>query len=364
MLGLFNFSLGLIIVIFSLMMFQIARKNFREKNREGSWSTFLAACTCLVMGGYFMGWGIFGLVNQDALSTIAPILPIPYPLGFYALAFIPVIIAFIGLYTLKEQKREKIGSPINSSDEDLPIHSIDLEVSRKAFHITIIGILVCYLFLGRLAAKTFFGYLSTGWDIWHINFEIIIPDGLAGKGFSLFMILAIFMLLILTDFVRIYAPHYYPIKTISRVYREKEKNTLGPHVLITVGITCAVLFFSPPIAMAVIAMAALGDAAATIVGVTVGKHKIHSKSKKTWEGCIAGVAVSFGTGFLCMIVLVDSINLATITAGVVLCGIGAFIFFIIDYYTPRVPLTDNILNPLVIGVAMTGIAYLFFPFIL
>ena len=178
------------------------------------------------------------------------------------------------------------------------------------------------------------------------------------------MIVAIFLLLTLTDFVRVFAPRYYPVKMISRVYRGKERNTIGPHIHLAIGVLFAVLLFSNPIAMAVIAMAALGDASATIVGVTVGKHKINAQSKKTWEGCIAGVAVSFGTGLLCMIVLVNSITLTVIGACLVLCGIGALIFFLIDYYTPRIPLTDNILNPLCIGGAMTGLAFLFFPFLL
>ena len=340
-------------------MVKIAQKNFQEENREVSWSALLAAGTCFAIGGYLIGRGMFGLLNQGDLLTLAPRLPIPYPLGFYTLAFVPVIILFIGLYVVRERKKISV----DSSGDPQKIHPLDLEVSRKAFHITIIGILTCYLFVGEVASKTFFGYLSTGWDIWHITDNLMPAAEVAGKGFSLFMIVAIFMLLVLTDFVRIYTPRYYPIKTISNVYREKERNTLGPHVLIAIGVTFAVLFFAPPIAMATIAMAALGDASATIVGVTVGKHRIHKKSKKTWEGCIAGVVVSFSTGFLCMIVLVNTINLASITAALILCGVGALIFFIIDYYTPRVPLTDNILNPLCIGGAMTGLAFLFFPFI-
>ncbi len=364
MLGLFNFSLGIILIICALVFLKIAQKNFQEKNKEGSWSSLLAACTCFAMGGYMAGWGLFGLINQEELVSIAPILPIPYPLGFYTLAFIPIIIAFIGLHVIREKKKEKNATVVIPPEDSRSIHYLDLEVSRKAFHITIIGILTCYLFVGKLAAKTFFGYLSTGWDIWHIKFEIIVPNDLAGKGFALFMIIAIFMLLFLTDLVRIYAPKYYPVKTISKVYRDKEKNTLGPHVLITVGVTSAILFFSPPIAMAVIAMSALGDAAATIIGVAIGKHKIHLKSKKTWEGCIAGIVVSFGTGVLCMIILLDTINLVSISAALVLCGIGALIFFIIDYFTPRIPLTDNILNPVCIGLAMTGLSYFFFPFFL
>jgi dolichol kinase len=365
MLGLFNFTLGIIFIIFSIVFLKVASLNFKERHAEGSWSGLLASVIALIIGIYFCVWGGYGLLNQTKLTEIAPILPIPYPLGFYVLAFIPVIIVFIGLYTIREMRKEKQGtSPDSVKMQAREIHPLDLEISRKAFHITIIGILVCYLFLGELTSNAFFGYLEVGWDIWHITQNLAPPLYLMGRAFCLFMIAVIFLLLVLTDFVRLFAPKYYPVKMIGNVYREKEKSALGPHIHLAIGVIFAVIFFSPPIAMAVIAMAALGDAAATIVGISIGKHKINAKSKKSWEGCIGGVAVSFGTGFLCMIVLVDSITMASITAALILCGVGALIFFIIDYYTPTVPLTDNIMNPVCIGLVMTGLAYAFFPVVL
>jgi len=360
LLGLFNFAIGIIFIICALVFFRIARLNAQQGYREGNWSGLLATITTLAMGIYLTYWGVFGLMNQDNLLGIAPFLPIPYPLGFYVLTFIPVVIVFIGLYTIRERRRKED----STKKAEQKIHPLDLEVSRKAFHITIIGILVCYLFLGELASNSFFGYLQTGWDIWHITEYLGVPAAYAGRAFSLFMIVVVFSLLVFTDFVRVFKPEYYPVKMISNVYREKEKKALGPHIHLAIGVLFAVIFFTPPIAMAVIAMTALGDAAATIVGVNIGKHKINSKSKKTWEGCIGGVVVSFATGFLCMIVLVNEINPTTITASLVLCGIGVLIFFLIDYYTPTVPLTDNIMNPLCIGLAMTGLAAAFFPSLL
>jgi dolichol kinase len=368
LLGLFNFTLGVIFIIIALVFLKVARRNFLNKEAEGAWSGLLATITCLVIGIYLASWGIYGLANLDHLKEIAPQLPIPYPLGFYTLAFLPIIILYIGLYALREQKREKAGV-VSESKTSRKIHPLDLEVSRKAFHITIIGILVCYLFVGKLAADALFPYLANNWDIWGIDFNLvqnvfgeylIVP----GKAFAIFMIIAIFFLLALTDIVRIFAPKYYPVKLVGDIYREREKNSLGPHIHLAIGVLFAVIFFSPPIAMAVIAMAALGDAAATIVGINLGKHKINAKSKKTWEGCIGGVAVSFGSGFLCMIALVKPLDITTISASLILCAVGAFIFFLTDYFTPTIPLTDNILNPICIGLVMTGFAWLFFPSVL
>jgi dolichol kinase len=320
--------------------------------------------TCFVIGIYLASWGIYGLANQDKLLEIAPLLPIPYPLGFYILAFLPIILVYIGLYAIKEQRRAKAGLTSEVPNESRKIHSLDLEVSRKAFHITIIGILVCYLFVGELASNAFFGYLATNWNIWNITLNLAPSPAVAGKAFCIFMIIIIFLLLALTDMVRLFAPKYYPVKLVGNIYREKEKGALGPHIHLTIGVLFAVIFFVPPIAMAAIAMAALGDAAATIVGVNLGRHRINAKSNKTWEGCIGGVAVSFGSAFLCMIALFKTITPVIISASLILCGIGAFIFFLIDYFTPPVPLTDNILNPICIGLVMTLFAFLFFPYIL
>jgi len=363
LLGLFNFALGVIFIIIALVFLKVARRNFLAKEAEGAWSGLLAAITCLVIGIYLASWGIYGLANLDKLLEIAPLLPIPYPLGFYTLAFVPVIILYIGLYALREQRREKTGV-VSEPKTSRKIHSLDLEVSRKAFHITIIGILVCYLFVGKLASDALFGYLADNWDIWGIQHNFAPDVILPGKAFAIFMIIAIFFLLALTDIVRIFTPKYYPVKLVGDIYREREKNSLGPHIHLAIGVLFAVIFFTPPIAMAVIAMAALGDAAATIVGVNLGKHKINAKSKKTWEGCVGGVAVSFGSGFLCMIVLVKPIDITTISASLILCAVGAFIFFLTDYFTPTIPLTDNILNPICIGLVMTGFAWLFFPSVL
>ncbi|MDD1777390.1 MAG: phosphatidate cytidylyltransferase, partial [Candidatus Helarchaeota archaeon] len=253
---------------------------------------------------------------------------------------------------------------VSESKNSRKIHPLDLEVSRKAFHITIIGILICYLKVGEKASEALFGYLANNWDIWGIDTDYAPYIVLPGKVFSIFMIIAIFFLLAMTDIVRIFTPKYYPVKLVGDIYRDREKNSLGPHIHLAIGVLFAVIFFSPPIAMAVIAMAALGDAAATIVGVNLGKHKINTKSKKTWEGCIGGVAVSFGSGFLCMIALVKPLDITTISASLILCAVGGFIFFLTDYFTPTIPLTDNILNPICIGLVMTGFAWLFFPFIL
>jgi dolichol kinase len=121
--------------------------------------------------------------------------------------------------------------------------------------------------------------------------------------------------------------------------------------------------------MAVIAISALGDATATIVGVTKGKRKIRpGVSKKTWEGTIAGTIASFAFGFVGFIALAFSPAYISyvgtigngILIGLAINAVGAPIFLLIDYYTPKpILFSDNLLNPIIIGFAMWGIYALF-----
>jgi dolichol kinase len=89
--------------------------------------------------------------------------------------------------------------------------------------------------------------------------------------------------------------------------------------------------------MALISICACGDTAAAIVGTKYGRHKfLRYNREKSVEGCIAGFIVSFILG--------------TLFAGPFMGIIGASIFIAVDFITPKpIHITDNILNPLIIG---------------
>ncbi|NVM55615.1 MAG: phosphatidate cytidylyltransferase [Candidatus Helarchaeota archaeon] len=185
----------------------------------------------------------------------------------------------------------------------------------------------------------------------------------------MFGVTVVFEFVLLLDLIRLKAPRYFPARILSNLYREKEKDSLGPHIYLIAGMLFAILVFPPPIAMAVIAISALGDATATIVGVTRGKRKIRpSVSKKTWEGSIAGMVASFVFGFIGFIALaftpayigyVGTIGRGVVI-GLVLNAAAVPVFFLIDYYTPKpLPVSDNLLNPILIGFTMWGLYGLF-----
>ena len=87
-------------------------------------------------------------------------------------------------------------------------------------------------------------------------------------------------------------------------------------VVITV---CWGVFGEPKIAAASILMWGIGDAAAALIGIPFGKHKIKLRftdGKKSWEGSIAMFILSFIAGLLILFYLRDlSIGYALLAAG-------------------------------------------------
>ena len=84
------------------------------------------------------------------------------------------------------------------------------------------------------------------------------------------------------------------------------------------------IFGKPEITAAAILMWGVGDAAAALVGIPFGNHKVHLKpadGKKSWEGTVAMVIVSFifGSAFLLLFTQLNPI----ITLIMCICGAAA-----------------------------------------
>ena len=171
------------------------------------------------------------------------------------------------------------------------------------------------------------------------------------------------IILLFTDVVRIKKYRYYPIKTLAKVYRDKERLVLAPHIYLTTGIFFVIvisslidivtntpisLSYSAHIVTITIMVSALSDAVATIVGVTKGKRHIRG-GKKTWEGWIGGFVSAILLGLLSFGVLIPQYG-GDILVGILMAVVSAVVFGLIDYLSP--PISDNILNPLAIGLAL------------
>ena len=401
--GIYNLATGILLLLFCPFVFKLIKDHWQD-NQYASQSSLLVLFCCLIVGIYFILQSLPVLLQslkvlfQNELMVTwykALTLPLPIPLGSFVFYFGGVIFLFVAIYYFKESRSKKyVGTAEPKGIKK--IHSLDIELSRKTFHICVIGVIVCYLIIGDLIGSAIYDSTAEVFDYYFLGFQsfyssiFTIPINLTppfgfppnpgdliythtygptvwypgielvlGKGMCVFAFVIIGNLLMVTDFIRIYNYRFYPIKEITYVYREKERSVLGPHIYLVYGILFSTVLFSGPIAISTIAMSGFGDACATIVGVSIGTHKLQGgKSSKTWEGCIAGFTSSFGLGLLCY-VLVGMIWYSTLLSftsillmGIIINFIGALVFLFFDYYSPPIKISDNILNPVVLPIAM------------
>jgi dolichol kinase len=317
-------------------------------------------------------------------------LTFPYPIAHTTLIIVAIILFVIGAYVLKEMKTKKYES---DSTQELDkyqktLSKIDLEISRKIYHVLIVVVLVAYLFVGDKVLNSIFSFsfnLPLPYatppigisDIMDIINEHILPSGSSqGRAGNLLLLLAlawIFIILLTTDAVRIKKYRYYPIKMLAKVYRDKERVVLAPHVYLTAGCLFVVFLsdgidqllgisssISAQIVIITVMISALADAVATIVGVTKGKHHLKGgKSKKTWEGLLAGFFSAILLALISYLALMPQYG-GSLIQGVIFSLIGASVFSLIDYFSPPIPLSDNILNPLAISLVLWGVWFIFY----
>lgn len=93
------------------------------------------------------------------------------------------------------------------------------------------------------------------------------------------------------------------------------------------------VFNQPHLAAASILMWGTGDAAAALVGIPFGRHKVRSRftdGKKSWEGSFAMLIVSFISG---MVVLLFAQKMA-FTQALITAGSGAFLGTLTELVSP------------------------------
>ncbi len=106
---------------------------------------------------------------------------------------------------------------------------------------------------------------------------------------------------------------------------------------------CWGVFGEPHLAATAILMWGTGDAAAALIGVPFGKHKVRSKltdGKKSWEGSTAMLAVSWlaGTGMLTLAQGLPFPHALLLSAAAALLGTATELFSPSEYDTITVPM--------------------------
>jgi len=381
------FCVGIIFIYFAFD----AKKNV--KHNEAFNSTLLLAAIFIIMSIILLIPMIRVFILRDqVLTTWEDILPLylliyANSIDIVVIVIVPLVLFAIGIYVLKEMKFKKYESEAlqESIKQQQTFSKFDLELSRKLFHIIIIAILASYMFVGRIVIDTIYRFIILGTpNIYPFSAQDIydniitaentgLLDFRAGHLLVLLAVTWILFILLLTDIVRIKKYRYYPFKMVAKVYREKERLVFAPHIYLTSGILFIIMLssgidlllntpagISVQIVMITVMISALADAVATLVGVTKGRHHLKGgKSKKTWEGWIAGVVSAFIFGILTFVILMPQYG-GNLIQGIILSLVATIVFGFIDYFSPPIPISDNILNPVAIGLTLWGISLLFF----
>lgn len=116
------------------------------------------------------------------------------------------------------------------------------------------------------------------------------------------------------------------------------------------------IFVPFPIFAAVALITTVADGLACLIGKKYGSHGLWKNAKKTIEGFVAGAGSTFIIVIVIMIIYEPWINLDLLQI-VIMASVAAIMFMIVDLFIEQV--SDNIMNPILTGLAMWIIFILF-----
>jgi dolichol kinase len=357
----YNTALSLSFFILMGLMYVIAIRGYRAKNRYGGISSMLCAICFL----------IFGVYNSVFVSNNVH--------GFYPFPYNGFMVWFIGMnliinYTfyhmikrdIKKMKTEGEGAKkssilrryiIRMTKEDPYMTDIPFsrELIRKAFHLS--GLLLLIVFFGMIVIPPLAqiindsvivlihqiepAYNAVWGDIMDYPFTFQDPKALVYL--TMMGIMGSLFFAIISDIIRVLrGPEYSLFNFITKsMLRNKERNAAGPQVYIITGFMFSYMLYMAGLLnifayFAGILIACFSDAAAALIGRRYGKHKVHHRLRepKSVEGFLAGVFVAYIIGFIFL--------------GPIYAIVGAVIFFCTDYFPAFT--ADNIINPIFIPI--------------
>ena len=141
----------------------------------------------------------------------------------------------------------------------------------------------------------------------------------------------------------------------DRLFVQKSKGEIKKSMILLFVMFTAVIavawgiFGKAELAAAAILMWGTGDAAAALVGVPLGKHKVKCRltdGKKSWEGTLAMFAVSFAVGFLVLILTRET----ELWRVFLLSGVGAMVGAATELFSPSE--YDTVTVPVIITAAL------------
>ena len=246
---------------------------------------------------------LISYLNPSNVNFI--VFPFDLLMVIFVLVFFPTFSLLI--YREKRIMGKKLGT-IEKNPSSIRIElSLKYDIYRKLTHFVVLGVIFLYFTSGFLNQNL-----------------IVLLVGISLIG------------LLTADIVRILAPEIYPLKQINQILREKELHLrLGPHISMGIGCFSIILLYGliqpigPVIICTSMVMAIFGDITSNLVGRTIGHRRIR-ETKKTYEGLIAGIIVSFLSG-ISVLYLLRNFYKFDIVGLLLNSFIGAMIIGLLDY---------------------------------
>ena len=239
----------------------------------------------------------------------------------------------------------------NAEINDLRTHTLNTDLHRKTLHLIPAGIII---FLWVFAIYVWEGVWNAN-RIWGITGQdfgrfLIVTAGLSG--ILVFATLDYIRLSYIFENRNVY--HFLPdivSNLLKKTIKRKEiYEFTKPAAMVLAFVPIFFLPFGVFAASALIAT--IGDGAASILGMRLGKRNFPKNSKKTIIGYIAGFFASFGVSILALWIFES--NLVILKILIISLG-GATMFLIIDLLSLKID--DNILNPIFCGLIMAFVYY-------
>ena len=163
-------------------------------------------------------------------------------------------------------------------------------------------------------------------------------------GISRLIILILFSILVFSSIPPDYYRRRHPEFFLNQFVRKSETGHMGSYIPIIIAGYLLYLFFGWRITTYALFVAAFGDAAAALVGIHYGKHRLPFTRKKTIEGLVGG--------FLAGLIVVILLNLFDTSGSYPLALLAPIIVVVTDFMEdpPHSLLSDNFLNPILCGV--------------
>ena len=226
--------------------------------------------------------------------------------------------------------------------------SINLESKRKATHMVILLLIAVYFGLGYLVYDLIDLGIQTvdkiNFNIWGIP-SLTFPRAHSTWFIATFGAIGATLFFLIPEMFRLFSPEDFMIKKATLLMREGEKHNVSAAIQLSIASSLTLLIIPDiGISMGAITISVIGDAAASLLGRKFHKHTISINPAKSYEGTLGGMLFGFISG---IIILIFSIN---IFSSLFLALIGALILGAIDIVDIKV--SDNLLNPIVVGLCM------------